>query len=306
MAKGDKVKTFDDSPDDDDDLPSYDELASLVKEQNKMLEKLSTKLEKAKSENKSLKSKCNEIFASYDHGKVDEMAKKIASLEEANKKLISSNKELEMDKGYNMIKKSHIEQAQEIKELNETLDEVNKCYRELAITHEDLCERRILQLHSIELDEARKGLEAKLHELNSIHKIDESPNDIKDCEKTCVPKSKHEELVIEFEKLKIKMSQSPNVLNDVKPCTQCKNKSSSEKDASILIKLKDDIERLELEKKSLQSGYASLLQGSTKINEILSTKVQFEKHGLGYPPIKDTCKAPPSIVLEKPKWARNA
>ena len=121
MAKGDKVKTFDDSSDDDDDLPSYDELASLVKEQNKMLEKLSTKLEKAKSENKSLKSKCNEIVASYDHGKVDEMAKKIASLEEANKKLISSNKELEMDKGYNMIKKSHIEQAQEIKELNETI-----------------------------------------------------------------------------------------------------------------------------------------------------------------------------------------
>ena len=30
MAKGDKVKTFDDSSDDDDDLPSYDELAKCL------------------------------------------------------------------------------------------------------------------------------------------------------------------------------------------------------------------------------------------------------------------------------------
>jgi len=94
--------------------------------------------------------------------------KKIACLEKAKNKLASSNKEFEMiketqDKGYNLIKKSHIEQAQEIKELNGTLDEVNKCYRELAINHEELCERNhILQLHSIELDETRKELEAAL------------------------------------------------------------------------------------------------------------------------------------------------
>ena len=115
-----------------------------------MISKLSAKLDKAKIKKKSLMNKCNELVTSYDHAKIDEMEKKIASLEEANKKLTTSNKQLEMiketqDKGYNMIKKSHIEQTQEIKELNETLDEVNKCYRESATTHEELCERnRIL------------------------------------------------------------------------------------------------------------------------------------------------------------------
>ena len=81
MAKGDNVKTIDDSSDDDDDLPSYDELASLVQEQNKALSKLSAKLDKAKIENKSLKVKCNEIVTNYDHGKVDEMEKKMTCLE---------------------------------------------------------------------------------------------------------------------------------------------------------------------------------------------------------------------------------
>ena len=83
----------------------------------------------------------------------------------------------------------------------------------MATTHEELCERnRILQLHSVELDEARKELEATLHEINSIHKSDESPNNIESCEKTCVPKSEHEKLVIELEKLKNKKSESPNAI----------------------------------------------------------------------------------------------
>ena len=129
MAKGDKVKTFDDSSDDDDDMPSYDELVSLVEDQNKALSKLSAKLEKFKVEKKTLLSKCNELEMSNDSGKVDEMQKKINCLEEANKKLSSTNKQLvkerdALDDGYKMIKKSHIEQPQEIKELNETLDEV--------------------------------------------------------------------------------------------------------------------------------------------------------------------------------------
>ncbi|WVZ80284.1 LOW QUALITY PROTEIN: hypothetical protein U9M48_027775 [Paspalum notatum var. saurae] len=286
MAKGDKVKIFDDSSDDDDDLPYYDELAILVQGQNKALSKLSAKLDKVKIENKSLKVKCNEIVTNYDHGKVDEMEKKIACLEEANKKLASSNKELEMiketqDKGYNIIKKSHIEQAQEIKELNETLDEVN----------------------NIELDEARKELEATLQEINSIHKNDESPNDIKPCEKTCVPKSDNEKLVIEFEKLKSRKSESPNALNEAKSCAKCKNKTTSEKDASIIIKLKDENDKFKQEVKSVQSDFGTLLTGNTKYHEMLSHKaVNFEKNGLGYPSSKDTCKPPPSIKIEKPKW----
>ena len=83
MAKGDKVKTFDDSSDqDDDDLPSYDELASLVQEQNKAISKLSGKLEKVRSEKKKLLSKCNELEASQDQGKSDKLQKKIKNLEE--------------------------------------------------------------------------------------------------------------------------------------------------------------------------------------------------------------------------------
>ena len=208
------------------------------------------------------------------------------------------------DKGYNIIKKSHIERAQEIKELNETLDEVNKCYRELATTHEDLCERnRILQLHSIELDEARKRLEAKLQEINSLRKIDESPNDINSCEKTCVPKSEYEKLVIELEKLKIELRKSPNVLKGDKPCEKCKNKSSSDKEANVLIKLKDENEDIKLKVKSMKSGYGTLLKGNEKYNEMLTFHaINYERNGLGYPPFKDTCKPAPSIKLEKPKW----
>jgi len=83
MAKGDKVKTFDDSSDqDDDDLPSYDELASLVQEQNKAISKLSGKLEKVRSEKKKVLSKCNELEASQDQGKSDKLQKKIKNLEE--------------------------------------------------------------------------------------------------------------------------------------------------------------------------------------------------------------------------------
>ncbi|WVZ63247.1 hypothetical protein U9M48_012892 [Paspalum notatum var. saurae] len=174
----------------------------------------------------------------------------------------------------------------------------------MATTHEDLCERnRILQLHSIEHDEARKELEATLQEINSIHKIDESPNDIKSCEKTCEPNSEHEKLVMEHEKLKNKMIKSPNVLDEAKSCIQCKNKTTSEKDASILIKLKYENDKLKQEVKSVQSGYGSLLKGSTKYHEMLSFQaVNFERNGLGYPPFKDTCKPPPSIKIEKPKW----
>ena len=124
-------------------MPSYDELASLVQEKFKAINKLNAKLDKAKSEKKSLMSKCNELVASYDHNKIEKLETKVTILEEANKKLTSSNNELEMikdtqDKSYNVIKKSHVEQTQEIKELNETPDEVNKCYREFANTHEDL------------------------------------------------------------------------------------------------------------------------------------------------------------------------
>jgi len=72
MAKSDKVKTFDDSSD-DDDMPSYDELASLVEEQNKVICKLSAKLDKAKIEKKNLMNKCNELVIIYDHAKIDEM-----------------------------------------------------------------------------------------------------------------------------------------------------------------------------------------------------------------------------------------
>jgi len=83
MAKGDKVKTFDDSSDqDDDDLPSYDELASLVQEQNKAISKLSGKLENVRSEKKKVLSKCNELEASQDQGKSDKLQKKIKNLEE--------------------------------------------------------------------------------------------------------------------------------------------------------------------------------------------------------------------------------
>ncbi|WVZ85243.1 hypothetical protein U9M48_032190 [Paspalum notatum var. saurae] len=152
-------------------------------------------------------------------------------------------------------------------------------------------------------DETRKGLEAALQEINSIHKVDESPNDIKSCDKTCVPKSEHEKLVIELEKLKDKMSKSPNVLKEVKTCAQCKNKATSEKDVNILIKLKDENDKLKQEVKSMHSGYGNLLKGNEKLNEILSFQaVHFERNGLGYPPFKDTCKPPPSIKIEKPKW----
>ena len=75
MAKSDKVKTFDDSSDDDDDLPSYDELASLVQEQYKAITKMNAKLDKVKSEKKSLMRKCNELVTSYDHDKVEQLEK---------------------------------------------------------------------------------------------------------------------------------------------------------------------------------------------------------------------------------------
>jgi len=70
-GKGRQGKTFDDFSDDDDDMPSCDEFASLVKEQNKVLGKMNAKLEKAKIENKSLMLKCNELVTSYDHGKFE-------------------------------------------------------------------------------------------------------------------------------------------------------------------------------------------------------------------------------------------
>ncbi|KAJ1257413.1 hypothetical protein BS78_K040700 [Paspalum vaginatum] len=150
MVKSSKVKTLDDSS--DDDFPSYDELASLVQEQNHAISKL---------------------------GKFEKMQKKVESLEERNKKLFdsnemlsSSNKQLTMehdalDEGYNMIKKFHIEQTQEIKELNETIEEVNKYYKELTMTHEELSTRhQLLQLHCVEIDEARKELELNLQAIN--------------------------------------------------------------------------------------------------------------------------------------------
>ena len=204
-----------------------------------------------------------------------------------------------LDNGYKMIKKSHIEQTQEIKELNETLDEVNKCYKELSTTHEEFYERnRILQLHSIELDEAKKKLEAQLEEINSIYKNDESPNDIKSCEMTCVPKSEHEKLMIELEKLKRKKNEFPNALKEAKYCAQCKNKATCERDANIFIKLKDENEKLRLEVKSVQSGYGALLTNQAKYHEMLSYQaIHFEKEVLGYPPFKDTCKPPPSIKI---------
>ena len=40
MAKSEKVRTFDDSSNDDDDVPSYEELASLIKDQDKALKKM--------------------------------------------------------------------------------------------------------------------------------------------------------------------------------------------------------------------------------------------------------------------------
>jgi chromosome segregation ATPase len=226
MAKGGKVKTFDDSSDDDDDLPSYDELASLVQEQNRAVSKLSTKLDKAKNEKKNLLSKVNELEPSNDQGMNEKMQARVDSLEECNKKLASNEKlstsikqakeEFDiLDQAYKLLKKSHYEQVCEIKELNEAIEEVNLNYNELIVNHDDLNTRHhLLQLSSLECEEEKKKLELNLNALNSISKVDESPNDINTCDKTCVPKSEYEKIKIELKQVKSKLSESPNALKD--------------------------------------------------------------------------------------------
>ena len=139
-----------------------------------------------------------------------------------------------------------------------------------------------------------------MQEINSIHKVDKSPNDINSCEKTCVPKSDHEKLKIELKQLKGKMSESPNALKDY---AKCKNKTPLKQDSSTLIRLKDENDKLKQEVKNLSSSYNTLVKGEMKFGEMLSSAaVQFDKNGLGFLPIKDKCKPAPSIKLEKPKW----
>jgi hypothetical protein len=78
--------------------------------------------------------------------------------------------------------------------------------------------------------------------------------------------------------------------------------SSNKKDAKILIKLKDENDKLKKEVKSVSHGYSTLLKGEYKYGEMLAFKaVNYEKTGLGYPPFKETCKPAPSIKIEKPK-----
>ena len=83
-------------------------------------------------------------------------------------------------------------------------------------------------------------------------------------------------------------------------CDKCKTKSN---DGNIIIKFKDENDKLRQEVKSLVSGYKRLVKGDDTFTQMLvGHSSQFEKHGIGYPPMKDSCKRALVPKGPKPKW----
>ena len=131
MAKSDKVRTFDDSSSDDDDAPSYEELASLIKDQDKALKRL-------KKENKSLASKI------IDGNEQDSTLKtKLEALQEENKSLKQESEEVtlkydNMCGRYNSLEAKHKELKVEHESAKNDLSTLDESYNKLKITFTSL------------------------------------------------------------------------------------------------------------------------------------------------------------------------
>ena len=76
-------------------------------------------------------------------------------------------------------------------------------------------------------------------------------------------------------------------------CYKCKGKSDvgASSSGDILIKLKEENEKLKSEKMSLVSRYKNLVRGHDKFNEMLYvSSSQHGKNGIGFPPVNDMCR----------------